>query len=83
MRTRIARRFAFANVLSDSSTAPQPPGMRLRVRPQDVIALRSVLERHGASVTPGADDGVLYVADLGTTRIAQLAAIHGISVRDT
>lgn len=83
MRTRIARRFAFASALSDSSTARQPLGMRLRVRPQDAAALRSVLERHGASVTPGTDDGVLYVADLGATRIAQLAAIHGISVRPT
>lgn len=83
MRTRIARRFAFASAHSSSSTATQPLGTRLRVRPQDVTALRSVLERHGASVTPGTDDGVLYVADLGTTRIAQLAAIHGISLSAT
>lgn len=83
MRTRIARLFTFASAPSDSSTATQPLSTGLRVRPQDVTALRDVLERHGADVTPGADDGVLYVADLGATRIAQLAAIHGISLNST
>lgn len=54
------------------------PGAALRVRSPRAAALRAVLERHGATVSPGREDGVLLVADLGAARIVQLAAARAI-----
>jgi hypothetical protein len=56
----------------------QPGAAELRVRSRQSAALRAVLQRHGATVSPGRDDGVLLVADLGAARIVQLAAARAI-----
>jgi hypothetical protein len=56
----------------------QPRAAVLRVRSRQAAALRAVLERHGATVSPGRGDGILLVADLGAARIVQLAAARAI-----
>jgi hypothetical protein len=56
----------------------QPRAAVLRVRSRQAVALRTVLERHGATVSPGRHDGILLVADLGAARIVQLAAARAI-----
>jgi hypothetical protein len=55
-------------------------GTELRVRSRQAGALRALLERHGATVSPGSEDGVLLVADLGAARIIQLAAARAIAL---